>query len=389
MLKIDYNHYANNFNQTLISDLRKHGSTEEYLQLWVPDDNIVIGMAGMVDSVIASGIKHFQIEILKESISKKKVNEFLEQIKSLVRCNQNESSDKYTFEFSLSHVKIDHELGKLKTKSPKAAKNKKEKIKKHSVKKKRIFLIHTKLKNSALALTLRFDHKKLANNFSEDLQIKGKNYCIFIHVSKEGVVKDIAFSASKEKWKNAILELYCELGLNLPIQELIDHNILKIIYRLNANVNTKLVSGVLLPSNCGLFFTQLNALGRKAYNNWKDENLILSSTNTYIVPPVKAWQDENHEFLLDQIKKSVSDYYKSQSLEFSKMISSVRLEKNKSNFLSRIVIQYTNNYINNRSIDLFNMEKHLRNNLEPTLEIVSERVGDTSPLRRLTKEVKP
>jgi len=69
MLKIDYNNYVKNINQTLISDLRKHGSPEEYLQLWVPDDNIIIGLAGMVDSVIATGIQHFQIVILKTSIS--------------------------------------------------------------------------------------------------------------------------------------------------------------------------------------------------------------------------------------------------------------------------------------------------------------------------------
>ena len=54
MLIINYNYYEDNFNQTLISELRKHGSSEEYLQLWVPDDNIVIGLAGMVDSVLAS-----------------------------------------------------------------------------------------------------------------------------------------------------------------------------------------------------------------------------------------------------------------------------------------------------------------------------------------------
>lgn len=389
MLKIDYNHYVKNFNQTLISDLRKHGSPEEYLQLWVPDDNIIIGLAGMVDSVIATGIQHFQIEILKTSISQLKVNEFLEQITSLVHCNQNESSDKYIFEFSPSHVKVDHVLKKLKIKSPKAAQTENNNIKKHIVKYKKILLIHNKLKKSALALPPRFNHKKVANNFSQSFKIKGSDYCIFLLVSRGGVVKDIAFSVSKVAWKNNILELYCELGRNLPIQELIDHNILKIIYRLNTNVNSKLVSGVLLPSNCGLFFTQLNALGRKAYDGWKDKNQISSSTNTYIVPPAKAWQDENPAVLLEQIKTSITDYYKSRGLEFSKIISSVRLEKSKSTFLTRIVIQYTDNQINYRSIDLFNMEKHVRNNLEPTLEIVSERVSDTSPLRRLTKEVKP
>ena len=385
MLIINYNYYENNFNQTLISELRKHGSSEEYLQFWVPDDNIVIGLAGMVDSVLASRIPYFHIHVAKRSISQNQIDEFINLIKSTSHCNHSEVGDLYNFEFSSVQS-----IGK--SPSPdinkKITKSKVEIKKAHesrSVVEKSQPKILPELEEAALMLKVAFEHEVALKNIENCISISAPSYVLYLKVAADGLVHEAYFHSNGELWSKNLLDLYCQLAQGIPFQEVVDHNVLKIIDELKLRANKSLSDGILLPINCGSFFTELIIACRKVYAEWAKENESSGDINLYISPPNDDWQKTEPTVLLDRIKNHLNDYYKEKNLIYSELISGIRLEKNKSKYFIRTVIQYSSGTKIDRPRDLLSMENYLRLHLEKTLEVVSERVSDTSPLRRLTK----
>lgn len=383
MLKINYNYFEDNFNQTLISELRKHGSSEEYLQLWVPDDNIVIGLAGMVDSVLASGIKNFYIHVSKKSISQIQIDEFVNLIKFTSKCNQFEGSDTYDFEFSPAQSiaeRIPFEINKKIINSKVII----SETVRFGAEKSEIEILFN-LKAAALKLKNSLENEVAIKNEKYYLSISTKSYIIYLKVEEDGLVCEAYFQSKGELWIKNLLDLYCKLALNTPFQEVADHNVLKIIDELKSRDNMSLYDGILLPANCGTFFTELIIACRKVYVNWAKDNQAFGIINQYITPPSADWLKTEPKILLDRIKIFLNNYYKEKNMSYSDSISGIRLEKNKSKNLIRIVIQYSSNTKIDRPSDLLGMENYLRIHLEKTLEVVSERVSDTSPLRRLTK----
>lgn len=385
MLRINYNYYEDNFNQTLISELRKHGSSEEYLQLWVPDDNIVIGLAGMVDSVLASKITDFHIEVAKRSISQNQIDEFINLIKSTSHCKHSVVGDLHNFEFSPAQSigkghspDINKKITKSKVEIKRAHESK-------SLVEKSQPIILSDLKEAALMLEVGFRHESTSKAIPNCILISTLSYVLYLKVGADGLVHEAYFHSDGELWSKNLLDLYCQLAQGIPFQEIADHNVLKIIDILKLTGNKSLSDGILLPTNCGSFFTELIIACRKVYADWAKENQSSRDINQYISPPNDDWQKTEPTVLLGKIKSYLNDYYKEKNLVYSELISGIRLEKNKSKFLVRTVIQYASNALVDRPRDLLGMEIYLRIHLEKTLEVVSERVSDTSPLRRLTK----
>ena len=58
------------FNFDLVNKLRKHGSEENFLNLWVPDEDFLRSFESLIESIKASSVKSFTLNVNKEFISK-------------------------------------------------------------------------------------------------------------------------------------------------------------------------------------------------------------------------------------------------------------------------------------------------------------------------------
>ena len=64
-LVLVYQDILRKFNSDLINKLRKHGSEINYLNLWVPDENFLRSFKSLIDSLNASKINNFTLNVKK------------------------------------------------------------------------------------------------------------------------------------------------------------------------------------------------------------------------------------------------------------------------------------------------------------------------------------
>ena len=64
-LVLVYQDILRKFNSDLINKLRKHGSDINYLNLWVPDENFLRSFKSLIDSLNASKINNFTLNVKK------------------------------------------------------------------------------------------------------------------------------------------------------------------------------------------------------------------------------------------------------------------------------------------------------------------------------------
>ena len=68
-LVLSYEDIVKKFNSDLINKLRKHGSEVNYLSLWVPDEDFLRSFESLSESIKASNVNSFTLNVRKKFIS--------------------------------------------------------------------------------------------------------------------------------------------------------------------------------------------------------------------------------------------------------------------------------------------------------------------------------
>ena len=69
-LVLSYEDIVKKFNSDLINKLRKHGSEVNYLSLWVPDEDFLRSFESLSESIKASNINSFTLNVTKKLLVK-------------------------------------------------------------------------------------------------------------------------------------------------------------------------------------------------------------------------------------------------------------------------------------------------------------------------------
>ena len=75
-LVLSYEDIVNKFNSDLINKLRKHGSEVNYLNLWVPDEDFLRSFESLSESIKASNVNTFTLNVKKKFISESTLLDF-------------------------------------------------------------------------------------------------------------------------------------------------------------------------------------------------------------------------------------------------------------------------------------------------------------------------
>ena len=396
----DYDKLVDMFNRALIHTLRKHSVADNYLDLWVPDSDPVIGLLGMIDSARLAGIRDLSIRVSKKTLPAERIGE-LEQSAAKV-CKIRIESEPHSFLLRTTELNKEAAAGNS-PKSNKAATNRTywrpavetanqasndpppgwaasasvefEDVHPH---------FRQPLKSAFLTIAFEVDAAPAAG---EELQVTGQEggTCLTLNVDRSSqIVRSAVHKGGASHAERAVLDLFCRHAPGLPIQEVADHLGLKILNSLVDIDGAAPVPGVLLPSNGGKPFSLVGRLARRAYDAFRAISGTQPETNFYYAPPSTNWESLSSEERLGNVERSVRAFLQSHDMLQDDIIVQ-RIERNRYGYNVRAIIRFAERIAVAEKPRLMRaLEKLLRRDVERELEVVAERAKDSSPLRRLS-----
>lgn len=398
---IDYDKLVDMFNRALISTLRKHSIADSFLDLWVPDANPVVGISSMVDSARIAGLPAITIRFRQTTVSGKALQELkqvLAKVCTVALDIEGETillhATAMTQGSAISAEPTPHrdapkptywEPGKLgDARQPDTCVPDYWK----SGELPEFGDVHPHFRLGLKAAFDMLSFESAAKHPGVGLkQISAREGAIAITFNvdpKTHVVSMARHMGANRPSERAILDLFCKAAENLPIQEVADHITLKLIDTLTDKDKGPLVAGVLLPTNSGAPFILAVRLARRAYDNYRAETGTEDGINFYYPPPSQEWQTLSTDERGEKVNRILRAFLQSEGL-YPDDMNIPRIDKNRYGYFVRVIVSFSDRVATANKPNLMRLlERRLRRDAEPEIDLVAERAKDTSPLRRLS-----
>jgi hypothetical protein len=395
----DYDKLVEMFNRALIHTLRKHSVADSYLDLWVPDSDPVVGILNMIDSARFAGLETLSIKVSKKLLPADRIAEVERAASKVGKVQIETGPDGFLIHAAaLSKDAGSERQREIKTTAkrdywrPNAAHAEAKPVSVESLWNSGELIefadVHPHfrppLKAAAAALKLEVEAPPPADGA---IQVTGQEGAVRLTFNVDRtsqIVRAAVHSGASSPAERAILDLFCRAASGLPIQEVADHLGLKILASLVDMDRGPPVPGVLLPSNSGKPFAVPGRLARRAYDAFRAATGTKIETNFYYPPPSAAWQALSAEERMGKVERIVRAFLQSEDM-LQDDIAVHKVERNRYGFDVRVIVGFADRIATARKPQLMRqLEKLLRRDADPELELVAERAKDTSPLRRLS-----
>lgn len=396
----DYDKLVDMFNQALIHTLRKHSVADSFLDFWVPDSDPVIGILSMIDSARFAGLPSLAIRVSKKTLPASRLAEFELAAAKIGKTTIEAGADGYLIRASemSKDARADGSAG-----AGRVARREYWRPESATIEAKPAGASGTWSSNELPEFADVHPHfrEPLSRAFSnlafevtappppagDAIRVIGEDGPVRLTLDVDGktqVVLGATHSGGASPAERAILDLFCRAAKGLPIQEAADHLGLKILDSLVDEDRGPPVPGVLLPSNSGKPFALPGHIARRAYDAFRATTGAKLETNFYYPPPSGAWQALSAEERSENVERVIRAFLQSREL-FQDDIALHRVEKNRYGYFVRVIVAFSDRISVEQKPHLMRqLESRLRRDVEPELDLVAERVKDTSPLRRLS-----
>ena len=397
---VDYEKMVDMYKRALIHTLRKHSVSGSFLDFWVPDTDSLVGVIGMVDSARLAGLSDIAIRFLKSSVPAERLPELERAVSQLGVMTLDNQGDAFILKVSQFAKKaIDFASGE----NADRAKPKYWKPDVAAAAAQKMGQVPTRWNDSNLPEFsdvhphFRAPLKAALGTLLYEGETKAPGTDIVRATASEGsVTLTLDVEATTHKVKDArhyggtkasertVMDLFCKAAIGLPVQEVADHTALKVLDLLVDDDKSPPVGGVLMPVNAGASFMLAGRMARKAYNNYCAQTGVKDGTNFYYPPPEAKWAGMTPEQRQESTDYILRAFLQSSGL-YPDDIAIQRIQKNKYGYEVRIIIGFSDRVPTADKPHLMRqLERRLRRDLEPEIDLVAERAKDSSPLRRLS-----
>ena len=385
---IIYEDLVYDFNNQLVDKLRLHGSENEALSLWVPDNDLFKSLQNLISALKETNVNNFKISFLKSDMN----NQLIEKITNAC---ENDLIINYKLEkgrvlFTIDNIQesifksnklkdfqpeefvvdVDYIYGNIYVnETPKEFSNTLGSYALKDIFNKYV----TKEQNN-----LNNFHLSVSNNDVEIFTNFGKKDFIIINFGYQ--FKHGYFN----KKVKAILEMVGEIGLGLPVKEFCEHIVLKVIYnfiKLNPNFTSP---AIILPNNIGPEFMIVHKLIHSLYHRLIETKIDkINNINFYDNPPSEHWLKLSKAARVVELESSIR-YFEIENRINQGSIVFQEISNDLDGWPIRITLSFSNEIdISQRPKVIRNLESHVRKYIENSLQIFYEESKDKSKIRRL------
>jgi hypothetical protein len=281
MIEINYDDLVRNYWDGLTSTLRGFKGGEEFLDLWVPDEDIIKSLINLIEAAQDSNQDEFVLFLQRDTIDKVDLEFFINSLSSLGKVEIGE--DKDTYKFYISSL---IEYSSFKDVNP-------------------IYLeaIRSSYQNQS--------HNKSITQVNEyhEVEISLDSLSFTIQVDqKTHLIKDAAFKGAKNPLEAGLLNSLCNAIINLTVLEASDHGILYLEESLRNSNNLKRDVGIIIPESIDPMFNNPIIIVRKLLAAYKETTGYILKVNTFVSSISKNWKRLEENSKLEKINEIVTVY---------------------------------------------------------------------------------
>ncbi|MCB0417648.1 MAG: hypothetical protein H6617_07765 [Bdellovibrionaceae bacterium] len=381
-IEINYEQLLKDYEQSLHEKLRNFGTAFDFLETWVPDENLEQSLLGIFEAAqlykLKQGLRirlsRNNSRLLKEVKLKAQAKEFgearveVQGLEKIVHFKAREEKRKSAPSDAVERPK-QAVMDRLFT-SPEPPK----------------FGSH--FPSRALSEAHGAYQKALRDTLGDGshqgplpenvqgtrLITRNSGSVCFLLVDKRGLIAQAKFE-SKGELETALMEAFCRLIEGLSLQEASDHGVLRLEYKLRDPEIPLGIPGIVTPENSDPMFRVPQALIRAAYAEYKKDHE--SGRNYWTDKISREWLSLSDAERLDQLRTATSQFCTLEGLAPDALrIASMQHE-------TRVIVEAPLH-----SGALLRLETYLRQTLESQLEVLLAERQDTNKPRENNAKAK-
>lgn len=385
MIKINFDKLLLDYNDQLGIKLRGDRSNLEYLQFWVPNENLVESLLNLIDSLKETNNLDFEIEIDLKKFDSKSISDFKNIISKIGNFSLKKNGNNLNFLIELN-LKNYNNYFKADLKEKRIIKAKK---------KDQINEIKPIYENKLIhpdyidAITQVFKQEKdLSNNFVKNKEVKNcKNYKkkidigeLQLNYSEDLTNFEISLALNEKNLKEKPLLDKVIFILNIIIKEMNfteikHHSLIYFTDKLLEVKNSNNAAGIIHPENVGKIFYEIKNFYIDAGSKiLEKKNFVINKT----YPELKiSWLKKTSKDQNELINKEIGIFCEKKNLEKDSII----LIELKDSF--RVEVKYTDSIKTSSKEENYflSLERFLKGKIDFRLEVFTIGKNDDNKLR--------
>lgn len=352
---IDYDRLTAEFSQSLVTTLRGHKPAADYLEIWVPDEDPVKGILNMVEAAQVSGQDAITLQVSGKTLPSARHDELRDELAAI------------------GNVQIESVDGK--TVVSVAALNRADPF--ASVAPAFREPMRRAIDRLAFSGSLPLDSSlRQLDACSDDLTLS-------VQVNDSSQLIARARHSGGHAVEQAVMDALCQVVTGVTVDEAADHGAIRAMQALTDRDRDRPVPGILLPRNADPAFAAAERLIRRLRDSYHAATGHEQKSNEFETPPAPAWCRHAATAKRTAIVTAMTEFLALRGLP-ANTVAFQALETDLRGHDIRVVIGFAADTNFDEQPALCRaLERHLKDRVEPQLQIFVEEVKDRNAIRRL------
>lgn len=379
---LDYDLLYREYQQGLVDKLRGFGPTQEFLALWVPSEDAHQGIWNLFDAVSSSGGTQVFVELGEETQKQVEIEQLIKELRCFGTPQYSLAKDRILLWIEdlrrpnttgLSVIDLDSSLEQAEVRQPllswKAPVDPyAHKISRHNKERQ-----HQRPPESGAEAIVEQDQDCI------EVEYDGIRFWVIVD-HKDASIVDCGYVGGADSRKIGGLEAWCRQCLGRPLRDALEHGVLLAEFSLREERDARPVAGVVLSDNADPLFSWLNEIVaalrqqcRLYSQDWAQ------SYNEYDSGPGIVWaktsEVERKKLILEILAEFCQEHQElSPVIQFSQLQFDIRV----------VVDLQVQGVASLRAEVATQLERRIRDRLDPRLELYLEEKRDRNKNRRLS-----
>jgi len=355
---LEYEELVQAFENSLLHQLRGHNAAVAYLESWVPDEDPVRSMLNMLEAVEDAGQTSYCISFARETLGERRLADLTECAEEFGLASLTDSDGRVVLR--VTQIGLGRQFRRV-----------------HPA-------YRATLRARISAMKHAIDGPTANSADAEVVVAEADDFRVVALVDRQTHQIVMAqHSGPDEALARIVLDYLCDVLVGTTVQEAADHAGHHLMTRLAGGDLARPVAGIALPQNADPVFARPNVLARQLLTRYRAQTGYTDTENMFVSAPSDRWLAQDRVTKKAEIRAALERIgaelgYASDALRLA------RIETNLHRQDVRVVIEFSPDVQTDAKPDMVRaLERRLKREVEPLLELYCEEIKDKNRIRRL------